>query len=55
LDWFQINAVLQAVASEKTIVAGDIVEVVPIPGQVTTEFLAAKLAYRLLGFTQLHQ
>lgn len=50
LDWFQVTGLLKLVAAEKTIVGADIVEVMPIPGQVTTEFLAAKLAYRLIGY-----
>ncbi|MCG3138966.1 MAG: N(1)-aminopropylagmatine ureohydrolase [Phycisphaerae bacterium] len=52
LDWYTVNALLQAVALEKRIVAADIVEVTPIPGQVVTEFLAAKLAYRLISYVQ---
>jgi len=31
-------------------VGADIVEVLPLPGQVITEFLAAKLIYRLIGY-----
>lgn len=50
LDWFDVTTLLQNVAMEKTIVAADIVEVMPVPGQVVTEFLAAKLAYKLIGY-----
>ena len=50
LDWFQVTGLLARVARERTIVAADIVEVLPLGGQVTTEFLAAKLAYRLIGY-----
>lgn len=50
LDWYQVTEVLRLVAAEKRIVAADIVEVLPIPGQAVTEFLAAKLAYRLMGY-----
>lgn len=52
LDWYQVTALLRLVASEKRIVAADIVEVMPIPGQVVTEFLAARLAYKLIGYIQ---
>ncbi len=52
LDWYQVVALLQTVAAEKTIVAGDIVEVVPVPGQVVTEFLAAKLGYKIISYSQ---
>ena len=52
LDWYQVTGLLRLVAAEKHIVAADIVEVMPIPGQAVTEFLAAKLAYRLVCYTQ---
>lgn len=48
LDWYQVTGLLHLVAAEKTIVAADVVEVSPIPGQVVTEFLAARLIYRLM-------
>ena len=38
-----------AVAAERQIVGLDVVEVRPIPGQVTSEFLAARLVYRTIG------
>lgn len=49
LDWYQVTDLLRAVALEKTIVGADVVEVVPVPGTVQTEFLAAKLVYKLIG------
>ncbi len=52
LDWYQVTALLRVVAAEKNIVAADIVEVAPIPGQNVTEFLAARLAYKLICYTQ---
>lgn len=48
LDWYQVTALLRLVAAEKEIVAADIVEVAPLPGQTTTQFLAARLAYKLI-------
>jgi agmatinase len=53
LDWFQVTALLRLVAAEKTVVAADIVEVMPIHGQVVTEFLAARLAYKLMAYVQM--
>lgn len=50
LDWYQVTGLLQLVAAEKRIVGADIVEVMPIPGQAVTEFLAARLAYKLMGY-----
>jgi agmatinase len=52
LDWYQVCALLRLVAAEKTVIAADIVEVMPIPGQVVTEFLAARLAYKLMCYVE---
>jgi len=52
LDWYQVTGLLRLVAAEKTIVGGDVVEVMPIPGQAVTEFLAAKLIYKLISYVQ---
>jgi agmatinase len=49
LDWYQVTDLLAAVARKKTIVAADLNEVRPIPPNHVTEFLAAKLLYRLIG------
>ncbi|MCB9853845.1 MAG: agmatinase [Phycisphaerales bacterium] len=49
LDWFQVTDLIRAVALEKTIVGADVVEVAPQPGSVQTEFLAAKLVYKLIS------
>lgn len=49
LDWFAVNDLLKAAAMERTIVAADVVEVLPLPGSVQTEFLAAKLIYKLIA------
>ena len=49
LDWHQVTALLAAVAAERTIVAADVVEVSPQPPSTVTEFLAARLVYRLIG------
>ena len=49
LDWFEAVDLLRAVAERSRIVGFDIVELAPIPGQVASDFLAARLTYRLLG------
>lgn len=49
LDWYQVTDLLAAVAKKRTIVGADLVEVRPIPPNNVTEFLAAKLLYRLIG------
>lgn len=52
LDWYQVTGLLRLVAAEKNIVGMDVVEVMPIPGQAVTEFLAARLIYKLIGYMQ---
>ncbi|HWL92949.1 MAG TPA: agmatinase [Phycisphaerae bacterium] len=49
LDWFQVIDLLRATALARKIVAFDVVEVSPIPGSAQTEFLAAKLVYKLIA------
>lgn len=52
LDWFQVTALLRRVATERRIVGADIVEVMPLSGQVVTEFLAARLLYKLICYIE---
>jgi agmatinase len=49
LDWFEAVDLLKAVAGRARIVGMDIVELAPIPGQVASDFLAARLTYRMIG------
>jgi agmatinase len=49
LDWFQVTDLLQAVADARSIVAADLVEVRPMPPSTATEYMAARLLYRLIG------
>jgi len=49
IDWFQACDLLRATAANRRIVAADVVEVAPLPGSVQTEFLAAKLIYKLIA------
>jgi agmatinase len=49
LDWFEAVDLLAAVAAKKRIVGFDVVELAPIPGQFASDFLAARLVYRLIG------
>jgi agmatinase len=50
LDWYQVTALLRAVASHKKIVGLDVVELLPQPGNHASDFLAAKLVYKCLGY-----
>ena len=52
LDWYQVTSLLRLVAAEKQIVGADVVEVAPIPGQSVTEYLAARIAYKIMCYTQ---
>ena len=52
LDWYEVTTLLRRVAQTKQVVCADIVEVIPkIAGEVT-EFLAAKLAYKIIAYCQ---
>jgi agmatinase len=49
LDWYEAVDLLRAVAARSRIVGFDVVELAPIPGQVASDFLAARLVYRMIG------
>lgn len=51
LDWYRALAILREVARRRRIVGFDVVELAPLPGNVAPDFLAAKLIYRLLGYS----
>lgn len=48
--WYEALDLFRAVCSKKKIVGVDIVEVAPRKADAVTEFNAAKLAYRLMGY-----
>ena len=50
LDWHQVTSLIRAVAEHKKIVGMDIVELLPQPGDHASDFLAAKLIYKCLGY-----
>ena len=49
LDWFEAVDLLRAVSERSRIVGFDVLELAPIPGQIASDFLAARLVYRLIG------
>jgi len=53
LTWQQTLSLVRAVCTRCKVVAADIVEVRPIPPNHVTEFLAARLAYKIIAYTQL--
>jgi agmatinase len=50
LDWVQVTSLIRAVADHKKIVGMDVVELLPQPGDHASDFLAAKLVYKCLGY-----
>ncbi|GAH67914.1 unnamed protein product, partial [marine sediment metagenome] len=50
LGWYEICDLLSFAASAKKIVGFDVVELSPLQNEVRSDFLAAKLIYRLLGY-----
>jgi len=53
LRWREVTALLRRVCTARQVVAADIVEVRPLPPSHVTEFLAARLAYKIIAYTQL--
>lgn len=49
LDWYEAVDLLRAVSTRSRIVGFDVVELAPLPGQVASDFLAARLVYRMIG------
>jgi len=49
MRWHEVMQVLKRVSAQKQIVGFDLVELAPIPGNPASDFLAAKLAYKLIG------
>jgi agmatinase len=50
LDWYQVTSLIRAVADHKKIVAMDVAELSPRPRDHASDFLAAKLIYKTLGY-----
>jgi len=52
LEWDKISSLLEKVAKSRKIVGADVVELSPIPGLDAPNFLAAKLIYKIIGYTR---
>ena len=50
LHWYQLLALFREICHRTTIVGMDVVELCPMPGQTRADFLAAKLAYKMIGY-----
>ncbi len=50
LGWYEMLDLLKYLSSVKEIVGFDVVELSPISNNISPDFLAAKLVYRLIGY-----
>ena len=50
MDWYSVTDFIRLVSREKRVVGFDIVELAPIEGFHACDFLAAKLAYKCIGY-----
>jgi len=55
LDWYEVTEIIAQVARKKRIVGFDIMELMPLGGQVRSDFLAARLTYRMWGWALVSQ
>jgi len=51
IGWYELLELLKMVSRYKKIVGFDVVELMPIENMVAPDFVAAKLIYRLIGYT----
>lgn len=50
LGWYEVLSLIKKVAQKRKIVGADVVELSPIPGITSPDFLAAKLIYKIIGY-----
>ena len=50
LDWYEVLAIVKAVAEKKQIIGFDVMELCPQTGLIAPDFLAARLVYKLLSY-----
>lgn len=55
LQWHQVAKLLLKVARQKKIIGFDVVELCPTPTNLSPDFVAAKLIYKLLGYIFSHR
>lgn len=51
LGWYEVLGLLRKLSKRKRIVGFDVMELLPEPGNVAPDFLAAKLVYKLAAYT----
>lgn len=52
LRWQQVISLLRKVCASRRVVGFDIVELAPINGNAISDFLAARLAYKIIGYVE---
>jgi len=50
IQWYPLLRFLKKLCEKKTIRGFDVVELSPIPGNISPDFLAAKLVYKIIGY-----
>lgn len=50
LSWYALTHVLRQVCAKRKVIAADVVEVIPLPGTPVCEYVAARLACKLLTY-----
>ncbi|MDI6733788.1 MAG: agmatinase [Planctomycetota bacterium] len=50
LGWYEVLDILRPVFQKKRIIGFDVVELCPMKGSIVSDFIAAKLVYRLMGY-----
>lgn len=50
LNWHQLTGFLRRLSQQHQLIGADVVELCPIPNSVVSEFTAAKLTYKILGY-----
>ena len=50
IQWPEAMNLLRLIAKKHQIIGADVNELRPIPNQVASDFLAAKLCYKIMGF-----
>ncbi|MBV9231935.1 MAG: arginase family protein, partial [Chloroflexi bacterium] len=53
LSWYQILDLFREICQRTTVVGMDVVELCPMPVQIRADFLAAKLVYKMIGYSNL--
>ncbi len=52
LNWYELNEFLQRIFRQHQVIGCDVMELAPTLDSVVSEFIAAKLVYKLIGYSQ---